>query len=61
MKLFILQSVKSATLFDKPEVLKASQPSLSNHSNVEESNFSETARYNVSIHLYSCRAIVDDL
>lgn len=45
---FFFQSMKSATVFDKPDLLKASQPSLSNHSAIEESNFSEIARYNVS-------------
>ena len=42
-----LQSTKSASLFDKPDILKASEPSLSNNSSHEYADFSDAARYNV--------------
>lgn len=44
-----LQSFKSQSIFDKPDLLKASEPSLSLHSfNNEFGEYTDVARYNVS-------------
>ena len=44
-----LQSFKSQSMFDKPDILKTSQKSLSNKSYQEFTDFSEVARFNVSM------------
>ena len=50
----VLQSVKSNSLFDKPDLLKASEPSLSQNSFSDQGagDFSDTARFNVSKRLH---------
>lgn len=47
--LSVLQSLKSTSLFDKPDLLKASEPSLSLNSWENFGDFSDTARYNVGV------------